>query len=358
MIGYFCLSVTPGEVLDKTNKHVNGSSSGNRIRVAFVYKPSWRYYDINNSINNRYYFFFRALRRNRNLQMDYFPAEHSFDTSKLSGKYDIILCTNSDMSTPRLDNIKKVDIPVIANTHDPHMMESLDLIGFHEKYRISCYFSTLPSSYFYRYFPNSFRYKTITYGVEPDLPYCKPFGDRIRSRILLTGALGDANPIRLLLRRILKPGGDYMWRHQYRLRRMCKKLPYVDYAGVIPGTITYVHGGHPDFITHLSQYRAAIAASRYHPAIKYWESTAAGCLTFMEMTSEHDGGYLGYRDGETAVFINRDNYREKFQEYLDDPDDPKWERIARHGKQHTMKNHTNDVASEALACLMKELVRG
>ncbi len=314
-----------------------------RIRVAFIYKPSWRYYDRNNSINNRYYFFFQALRRNRNLQMGYFPAEHTFDTAKLRGKYDVILCTNSEISTPQLNGARDLGIPVIAHTHDPHHIKTFDLVGFHEKYGVDYYFNFIPASYFYKYLPRDFGYRMITYGVEPDLPHLPAFADRIRDRILLTGTLwkGNANdPVQ----------------NPYTLRRTCRDLPYVDYAGVVPGTIQYVHAGHPDFITHLSRYRATITATRYFPTIKYYESTAAGCLTFMEFSEESHGGYLGFRDGESAVFIDSKNYKKRFEEYLASPDDPKWAQIAARGKRHTMENLTNDKAAESLVDLMRELI--
>ena len=324
-------------------------SEENRIRVAFIYKPSWGYYNKSNSINNRYYFFFHALRRNRHLQMGYFPAERSFDAAKLRGRYDVILCTNSDMSTPHLENVRKLDIPVIAHTHDPHRIRHWDLIGFHEKWKIDCCFNFMPRSYFYKYFPSSFKYKTITYGVEPDLPRGPAFKDRKKDQILLTGRLGGMKIINLLKNSVLRPTEAYIW-HQYKLRRKCKNLPYVDYSGPC------VHGGHPDFITHLSRYRAAIAASRYFPAVKYYESTAAGCLTFMQVSEESDCGYLGFRDGESAVFINSKNYKKKFEEYLASPDDPKWEQIAARGKRHTLENLTNDKAAESLVDLMRELL--
>ena len=113
----------------------------------------------------------------------------------------------------------------------------------------------------------------------------------------------------------------------------------MDYSGTVPGTGAYANGGHPDFASHLSRYRATIAATRYYPTIKYYESTEAGCLTFMEVTDENDCGYLGFRDGETAVFIDSGNYRSRFEEYLADPDDPRWadsctREEAHHGEPH------------------------
>jgi len=335
---------------------MTGSVEDGRIRVAFVYRPSWRYYDINNAITNRYYFFFRALRRSRRLQMGYFPAERSFDASKLVGRYDVILCTNSDRSTPRLDNAKRAGVPVIAHTHDPHKVKEWDLIRFGEEWGIDGYFNFMPASHFYRYFPRGFKYRTITYGVEPGLYGEVPFGGRIRDRILLTGMTGKKGPAYRLRDSLLRQAENFAW-NNYVLRRRCKRLPYVDHSGPVPGTInTYTNGGCRDFAIYLSRYRATIAATRFYPTVKYWESTAAGCLTFMEVSRENDCAYLGFRDGETAVFIDSKNYTEKFEEYLADPDDPRWEQIAARGRRHTMESLTNDGAAEALADMMQERV--
>jgi hypothetical protein len=111
-----------------------------------------------------------------------------------------------------------------------------------------------------------------------------------------------------------------------------------------------------DYPTYLSRYRAAIAASTWYPTQKYWEITAAGCLTFMEITQKNDGSYLGFKDGETAIFINEKNYKDKFEEFLNDPDNPKWEEIANAGRQHSMDNLTNDNATEKLVDVMKKLL--
>ena len=46
------------------------------------------------------------------------------------------------------------------------------------------------------------------------------------------------------------------------------------------------------------KYCGSITAHSLYPVIKYWESTAAGCLTFMEMTERNDGKYLGFKDND------------------------------------------------------------
>ena len=111
-----------------------------------------------------------------------------------------------------------------------------------------------------------------------------------------------------------------------------------------------------DFPKYLSQYRATIAACTVYPVQKYWEMPAAGCLTFMEMTERNDGSYLGFKDGETSIFMNEKNYKKKFAEFLNDPDNKKWQEIACAGREHVMSNLTNDKAVESLVKLMRSLI--
>ena len=58
----------------------------------------------------------------------------------------------------------------------------------------------------------------------------------------------------------------------------------------------------------------------------------------MEITKKNDGYFLGYKDNETTIFINEENYKEKFEQYRSDPDNPKWEQIANAGREYTMNN--------------------
>jgi len=76
----------------------------------------------------------------------------------------------------------------------------------------------------------------------------------------------------------------------------------------------------------------------------------------MEITERNYGNYLGYKDEKTAIIINEKNYKEKFEEYLANPDDPRWEKIANDGRKFTLENFNNDKAVESLVELMKSLV--
>ena len=64
---------------------------------------------------------------------------------------------------------------------------------------------------------------------------------------------------------------------------------------------------------------------------------------------------LGFKDSENSIFINQNNYQKKFEEYLETPDDPRWEDIAKSGTEHVMKNLTNDNAVDSLLSLIRKI---
>ena len=132
---------------------------------------------------------------------------------------------------------------------------------------------------------------------------------------------------------------------------MCNKLSYVDYTPTLKSN--YINDNYPKL---LGKYAAAIAATTTFPTIKYWEIPAAGCLTFMEITELNGGDYLGFENGKNAIFIDEKNYKDRFSEFLQNPNDPKWEEIAKEGRNFVMDNYNNDKAVEHLVDLIKELL--
>lgn len=137
----------------------------------------------------------------------------------------------------------------------------------------------------------------------------------------------------------------------YKLRTMCNDLPYVDYTSTLQHE--YIGDKYPHL---LEQYCCAIAASTNVYAPKYFEIPAAGCMTFMEVTEQNYAKGLGFIDGENSVFINEKNYKPKFEEYLADKDNPKWEKIAENGRMHAIENFNNDRGIDSLVDLMEELM--
>ncbi|QLH09722.1 hypothetical protein [Candidatus Nitrosotenuis sp. DW1] len=326
-----------------------------KIRVAFVYKSSNPYMSKKAWATTYYHFFMDALKRNPELDVSYFPAETNFDTSILKNNFDVILLwENHPWGTPdELIGIKNLNIPVICRINDAHDAKIKGKIAYHEKYKIDYYFGYLPSSFFYKYYPKNFKYKVIIYGVEPSLyENLTPFSQRIKNKILCSGAAASTKFHTQLFERIVRFRGETSMYKHYKLRTMCIKLPYVDYTTTL--SHKYVNDDYPKL---LAQYRASIASHSLYPVIKYWENTASNCLTFMEVTEKNRADILGFKDNETAIFINEKNYKQKFQEYLEDPNNPKWEQIANAGREYTMANLTNDKAVESLVELMKELIK-
>ena len=175
-----------------------------------------------------YHFFMDALKRNEELDVSYFPVEKSFDTSILKNKFDIILLwENHPWGSPdELIGIQNLTIPVICRINDAHDAKIKGKIQYHEKYKIDYYFGYLPESFFYKYYPKNFKYKVIIYGVEPSLyENLTPFSQRIKNKILCSGAAASTKLTTRLFERIIRfRSGNSMFEH-YKLRTMSIKLP-------------------------------------------------------------------------------------------------------------------------------------
>lgn len=292
----------------------------------------------------------KALHRNPKIIVSNFPTKNLFDTSILKNNFDIILLwSNNEWGMPKeLINIETLDIPVIARAADPG--DAKNSIKSHKKWKIDYYFDFLDNSFFYELYPSNFNHKTIIFGVEPSLyQNVTPVKDRIKDKILNSGAIGNTKFLSRIINTIRNPKWNAL--QCYNLRTKCSELPYVDYTSTL--NHEFINDKYPLL---LQKYVAAIAANSYNPNVKYWEISAAGCLTFMEITKKNKGHFLGYEDGKHAIFINKNNYQEKFQEYLNDFNNPKWEKIANSGRDFTLKNFNNDKAISSLVNLMENLL--
>ena len=200
------------------------------------------------------------------------------------------------------------------------------------------------------YSPN-LKYKNIVYGLENSLyQNIIPFENRIKNKILNSGAVGN---FKLLSRfRDMLRNPKFTNLYGYYLRTLCNDLPYVEYTPTLQHE--FVNDKYPLL---LQKYQSAIAASSDSPTIKYWEIAAAGCLTFMEITDFNRGKeFLDFVDNESAIFINENNYSDKFEEYLSDVENPKWKKIANEGRKLAMEKYNNDRGVESLVELMEEFV--
>ena len=320
-----------------------------KIRVAFIYHENNAYLSGEHYDNTYHNFFMKALRQNEELEIKDFPTKEIFDASILKDRFDIILLwENNDYGMPsEILGIQELDTPVIAKAADPAAAKKS--IKFHKKWKIDYYFHFHHEDFFHEQYPQNFKFKTIIFGVESNLyENLTPYSKRISNKILNSGNVGSMK----ITSRVINKIRNAKWNALkcYKLRTICNNLPYVDYTFTLQHE--YVGDKYPLL---LQKYCSAIAACTFNPLIKFWEIPAAGCLTFMEVTKKNRGEFLGYEDEKTAIFINEDNYEEKFEEYLLNSQSKKWEKIANAGKEYTLKKYTNKIAVESLVKLMKEL---
>ena len=320
-----------------------------KIKVAFIYKASNIFMTGKHFDNNYYNFFLKALPRNKNIEVTNFTEEEKLDIGKLENKFDVILLwQNNEFGTPDLINIKNSKIPVITRCADPREIEITK--KYHKKWKIDYYFHFWPESFFHSFLPKNFKYKSIIYGLESSLyKNTTPFEDRIKNKILNSGAIGNTKLLSKIINDIKNPKWNAY--RVYYLRTIINNLPYVDYFPTLQNEFVG-----DKFPLLLQKYQVAVAASTTNPVAKMWEIPAAGCMTFLEVNEKNKADFVGFKNNENAVFINEENYKEKFQEYLESIEDTKWRNIAEKGRKFVIDNLNNDKAVESLVELMQRAI--
>tara|TARA_B100000029_G_C17583872_1_gene960514 strand:- start:740 stop:1717 length:978 start_codon:yes stop_codon:yes gene_type:complete len=321
-----------------------------KIKIAFIFQKDNIFLSGKHFDNTYYHFFMNALQRNDKLLVKNFPVDKIIDCEEMKGKIDaILLWENSPFGMPeKILNIEKLDIPVICKAGDPNRAK--DSIKYHDKWKIDHYFHFLHEEFFHELYPKKFNFLTLFFGLEKKLfEKTNSFDERIKKKILLTGATGNTKISSKIINSLRNPKWNAY--ESYRLRTRCKNLPYVDYTPTLQHE--YIND---KFSKLLQKYSAAIAATTNNPNIKYWETAGSECLTFMEITEKNRGQYLGFKNNESCIVINEENFEDKFLEYLDDIENPKWKEIALEGKKHAIENFDNDIAAEKLASLFSTYV--
>ena len=323
--------------------------------MALVYSKANKHYT-ESHYNDPYYLFFRrALQRNKKLDIDY--IEHmgrGIDPSSLHKDYDVVLIPSIDTATLlALSGIENSSIPVIVKSGDPHTTKMHNVLLRHKELKIDYYFDLYAPSSFYKYYPKHFKYETVVFGLEPSLySNLRPYDERVHDRIAISGVMDKPDlKHKLYYRVFLRRIPEFSSWHHYKLRTKCNSLPYVIHTRDV-----WPDQGTEELPEVLSIFRAAIAAATTFPTMKYMETPASGCLTFMEITEQNDGLHLGYKDGKTAIFLNDDNYKTKLKDFIDNPHDPKWKRIAQAGQKYTLEHLSNDNATDSLVNLMRKAI--
>lgn len=277
--------------------------------------------------NNAYRFFRKGLFENSRINVSSISFEQKIDCLELKD-FDVLLFY--DIRDGKLLNADKVKSLKISRGPDCHHIDA-DWIKLCRNLGISHIINHQPEVYARKYLPNDIGYSQIIFGINKELHVAKPYLPRRKDKILLTG--------------VISKRAKY-----YILRTACQDLKYVEYVNRKQG---FVVDRYPEL---LCQYRTAIAACSLYSVYKYFEIPACGCLSFMEVNAENGCGGLGFTDGQNAIFINRDNYTTKMEEFVNNPDDPKWENIANKGRQFILATYENKIQVNKLVDIIEGLL--
>lgn len=169
----------------------------------------------------------------------------------------------------------------------------------------------------YEYLDKDIPYKRFILGIDEVTYKCPDnWDDRIKNKILSSGVLDTR-----------------WWFYRFRAKvtehSFVEYIPKKEYLGV-------------EYWKLLTSYRAAIACMSYTSVLKYFEIPMCGCLMFAEVTQFNQIEEMGFEDMVNCVYINDVNYRQRFKEYMDTVDDPKWKKIADAGRNLVMERYTNE----------------
>ena len=309
-----------------------------KYKIAFIYRKSNYFLSGTHFDNCTYNFYFKAMKRNPNIEIDFICDDYEIDLKPLNDKYDalIIYDTTRWGGPDRFLNIEAVTIPklcMIGDCHDAGYIAPGDTKTRLQKcieFGFDYYFYQMPARYFYTYYPKEFKYKCIPFGFEKSLyENIKPFNERVMGIILNTGAL---NP------------------RYYKLRCLCNYLPFVRHGSNITKGVSG-----DNYVQLLEQFQASIAAMTTTICNKQLEIPAAGCVSFMEVTEQNDAALWGFENGKTAIFIDENNYIDILTDYSKTYMQDKWKIIAENGRKYVLENYTNDLMTNKIVEILDEL---
>lgn len=123
-------------------------------------------------------------------------------------------------------------------------------------------------------------------------------------------------------------------RHNYDFREWAFKRPNIT---VVPHWIN--DKSTPSgmkYTEFLSGYAGVLALHDYFPVPKYFEIPMAGCVTFAQWYEEYEE--LGFKDLETCVYVNKDNFEKRIKDFLNDI--PSYQHIADAGRKLMEEKYT------------------
>lgn len=141
-----------------------------------------------------------------------------------------------------------------------------------------------------------------------------------------------------------KKGWKYIVRGRPPGRTPLRDIPELEKQGYIVG---------PKYAETIAKAKVFIFGSSIfrYPVSKFFEIMGSGTLVMADRPQSADE--LHFEAGENYVEINRSNWKEKLEYYLED--DAERERIARNGYETVMKHHTSEIRARQLVDFLKKL---
>lgn len=316
-----------------------------KLRITFIYRPDNPYLCGLRSNNNYEKFYLKALKESEDVEIDYYGSNDELDCRFLGG-YDVYLFFDAHEwgIPPKLKNVDSLKGLKVCSIGDAHgIFKHSEAYGCNKleltkRFGIDYCFYQHAEPYFYRYWPKDIKYWWIPVGIDPVLyENVKPFKDRRSDKILLSGSIGSS---------------CYPIRTKYRHH----DLVHYHKPGSYKGRTFYKPGDYDKdkFKDLLENWKFSIA-SACSVVLKYFEIPAAGCLSLAYVDDDNGCSVIGFEDNETAVLINQQNALERMNEVIQTSDDPKWERIARKGRQFVFENYTHQKCVQFLLDKIKEV---
>ena len=303
-------------------------------------------------IKAEYYFFGHAILNSKGLEVQQLDTLNRISISRLEEYYDGILILSMDIVTSfALKNVKDYNIMAITGSCDLYCILIQNVTRLANNFKIEWFFNFYPSAIFHEFYLKHFQYNATHVGLEPSLCtneiLCK---ERTADKMAIYDMTDEKlNIVRMLCHNIyIRKLKTLLPSFQYKLRMKCNSLLYV----VRTCEVGPSQSG-KQLSNVLFTFRTTIVARTAYPSVRYKETPATECLTFMEsIKRNHTTLYLGFIDDKNGVFVDESNYLKKSQECLDSKDSPRWKKMAHKGRKHVLENLCNNNSIEKLVNIM------
>ena len=313
----------------------------NIIEVATTYSSGFTRVNDCHPIKAEYYFFKHAILSSKVLEVQQLDTLNRISISRPEEYYDGVLILSMDIVTNfALKNVKDYNIMAITESCDLYCILGQNVTRLANNLKIELFFDFYPSVTFHEFYFKHFQYNATHVGLESSLYtneiLCK---ERTDDKMTIYGMADEKlNIVRMLchniyIRKLKTPLPSF----QYKLRMKCNNLLYVVHTYDVWPSQSGKQLSNALFI-----FRTTIVTTTIYSTVRYKETSATECLTFMKsIKKNHTALRLEFTDDKNNEFVDEANYLKKSQERLGSKDNFGWKKIAHKGRKHILENLSN-----------------